>query len=916
MQGRGLGTAGLELAAQAIEGWMRGMGLAVAGSDETLSGHRQPFEVVTGVTLGDGNHLTTEDGDLELGSDFTPLAFSSSQSFTGDLVFAGYGIRAESLGYDDYAGQDVTGKVVLALRYEPGERDDASPFNGRRPTRWSELRFKALMAREAGASALILVSGPTGDESDEPDRLPVLRAEGPTSEAGIPVIQVSRRVADEWLARGGHDLRTLQQTIDTSYTPQTTSIPGLNVTGRVELVTSTTTVANVVGVLPGAGALSQEAVVVGAHYDHLGYGGPSSMAPDSDEVHNGADDNASGVAAMLCAVEGLISRSSDGDRRTLIVAAFTAEEVGLGGSSWYVAHPVRPLDGTVAMINLDMVGRVRDNTLSVLGTDSAEEWDDWLAGPGQTAGLVLNTGGDGYGPSDQMSFYTHEIPVLHLFSGAHDAYHTPSDDIETLNPEGGAQVATLLSSLLGELLTQDARPTYAPPSQLNAMIGDSRGYGAYLGTIPDYTEMSAPTGEGVLLSGVRPGGPADRAGVRGGDRLIQLGEWQIANLYDMTYALQDHRPGEVVRLIVRRDGEPVTLSATVGSRAATPPEDEHHGSAATSMPSWSPSAGTPVPHLLDPAETHLSDLRQLTFGGENAEGYFSPDGRRLVFQATPPGAECDQQYIIDLDSGEITTLSSGRGRTTCGYYAYPDGERLIYATTEHVDEQCPAPPDRSQGYVWPLYDFDLVWQSTPESPAEPFLPTPAYDAEATVCPVDGRIVFTSTRDGDLDLYIVRPDGSDLEQVTDVPGYDGGAFFSSDCRYLVWRASRPEGDALSDYRRLLADRLVRPGALDIIVRDLETGEQRQLTDNGAANFAPYPAPDNSGILFASNAGSSPREFDIWWVPMAGGELTQVTHSEGFDGFPVFSPDGQWLVFGSNRGGDGRETNLFIARWNGI
>ncbi|MCA9493126.1 MAG: PD40 domain-containing protein [Myxococcales bacterium] len=287
----------------------------------------------------------------------------------------------------------------------------------------------------------------------------------------------------------------------------------------------------------------------------------------------------------------------------------------------------------------------------------------------------------------------------------------------------------------------------------------------------------------------------------------------------------------------------------------------------------------------------------------------------MIFQRTPGPGTCDAEYALDLSNGQISLLSSGKGRTTCGYWSYPDGGRIIYATTEAAGDACPPVPDHSQGYVWPLYpSLDLVWQA-PGGEPEPFLAREGYDAEATACRTDGRLVFTSTRDGDLDLYLVNPDGTGLERVTDTPGYDGGAFFSNDCKGLVWRASRPEGADLEEYRSLLAKDLVRPSALEIYWMDLATHEVQQLTDNGAANFAPYPLPDDSGALYSSNAGGSGREFDIWRVSRGGGEPERITSAPGFDGFPMFSPDGRWLMFSSNRAtAEGSsDTNLFVARW---
>ncbi|MBW2258480.1 MAG: M28 family peptidase, partial [Deltaproteobacteria bacterium] len=480
--------------------------------------------------------------------DFTPMGFSSSGAFGGPVVFAGYGIRAEELDYDDYAGIDVEGKVVLALRYEPGEKDEESPFDGKRASRWSDLRYKALKAREAGAAALVFVTGPVGSDPDEPDSLPPLKSGGPTSRAGLPVLQVTRAVASAWLASEGHDLGTLQAAIDEDYAPRSVDLPSLRVEGTVDVVATTAQVSNVVGVLPGRGDLAEEVVVVGAHYDHLGYGGDRSMRPDEEAIHNGADDNASGVAAMLCGVGDLSEDlRTASERRTLVALAFAAEEIGVGGSNWYTRHPLFPLEQTVAMVNLDMVGRVRDGALQVLGTDSAPEWEDLLRPHAQAAGLEITTGGDGYGPSDQMPFYEKEVPVIHLFSGAHEEYHTPDDDSETLNMEGGDQVAGFLADLVGSLVTADLTLTWRASTTGPTMAGDSRGYGAYLGTIPDYSAMMETEG-GVLLSDVRRDGPADRAGIRGGDRIVDMAGVEIQNLYDMTFVLRDNRPGESIEV--------------------------------------------------------------------------------------------------------------------------------------------------------------------------------------------------------------------------------------------------------------------------------------------------------------------------------------------------------------------------------
>ena len=321
--------------------------------------------------------------------------------------------------------------------------------------------------------------------------------------------------------------------------------------------------------------------------------------------------------------------------------------------------------------------------------------------------------------------------------------------------------------------------------------------------------------------------------------------------------------------------------------------------------------------LHDPREIHLAEVRQLTFGGENAEAYWSPDGSELIFQSTRPPYGCDQIFRLSLDEGAETTLvSTGTGRTTCAYFS-ADGGQVIYSSTHLGSTECPPVPDRSQGYVWPLYETYDLFSAKPDGSDLARLTTePGYDAEATVCPLDGSIVFTSTRDGDLELYRMNADGSAVRRLTETPGYDGGAFFSRDCTKIVWRASRPQpGKELDDYRRLLDQGLVRPGKLEIFVADADGSNPRQVTDLGAASFAPYFFPAADRIIFSSNhASEGGREFDLWAVDPDGANLERITYTEGFDGFPMFSPDGKHLVFGSNRNqGKPGETDVYVARW---
>jgi len=348
----------------------------------------------------------------------------------------------------------------------------------------------------------------------------------------------------------------------------------------------------------------------------------------------------------------------------------------------------------------------------------------------------------------------------------------------------------------------------------------------------------------------------------------------------------------------------------------------------TATPEWIPftiRAGKRVE--ADPRERHFAELRQLTFAqGENAEAYWSPDGKQLIFQSTRDGHPCDQMFVMDLGSGETKRVSNGEGATTCGFFYYPLGGRILYSSTYAAGAACPPKPDRSLGYVWPLSAFNVYAAKPDGSEIAPLITSPGYDAETTMAFDGSRLVFTSTRDGDLELYTAKPDGSDIRRITNTPGYDGGAFFSPDATRLVWRASRPTGKDLEDYRALLARGLVRPTALEIMVAGTEGQNARAVTNNGKANFAPSFLPDSRRVIFASNfeALPAPRQapnFDLYIVDPDGPATTtgfpaveRVTFYDGFDSFPMFSPDGSHIAFASNRyGSHPGETNIFVARW---
>lgn len=898
MEGRGLGTKGIERAADFIEGQLRDLKLEPAFGKS----YRQPFEVKTGVALGEGNRI-----EGLASSDWTPLGFSSSGSFKAPVVFVGYGIAAPPLGYDDFAGIDVKGKIVVMLRYEPQEKDDKSIFDGRKPSRWSALRYKVLQARERGAVAVIFTTGPLQDEGK--DRIPVLKNDGPQSPAGIPVLQVKPSVVEKW----GVNLKEFQEAVDKDLKPRSRALP-ISLDGNVKVTNTFAKTDNLAGILPGRGKLANEVVVIGAHYDHLGYGGEGSMKPNVRAIHPGADDNASGTASVLVIARQLRDALANAkERRTVVFALFSGEEVGLAGSAWFVDHPPLPIERVIAMINLDMVGALREDRLIIFGTDSAPQWREVLDRSAVPVKLQLTERGDGYGPSDQTSFYAKKIPVIHLFTGTHERYHAPEDRPEFLNDEGAARVVAFTTSVAAAVARGDVTPQYVRTAAAPAMEGDSRGYGAYLGTVPDFRAMDSEKG-GVLLSDVRTGGPADLAGIRGGDRIVSMAGTKIENLYDMTYALQDHKPGETIDVVVIRDAKPLTLRATLGTRGGGAPAMPPPG---VTKPPQSPKqigAGKPFVKLFE-GEKHLTHVRQLTFGGENAEAYFSPDGKKIIYQATPPGGGCDQQYVMDLATGDTKLVSSGKGRTTCGYYRWPQGDKIIYATTESGGAECPPKPDYSHGYVWPVYPtFDIVEANPDGTNAKPLITGTGYDAEMTWCHTGGKAVFTSSRDGDLELYAWDEATGKVKRLTNAPGYDGGAFYNADCSEIVWRALHPTGAALEEYKSLLAQNLVRPLHMELFVMKADGTDQRQITTNGAANFCPFFMPDGKRIIFASNVNSKGFDFDLWTIGKDGQGLERVTSAPGFDGFPVFSPDGKYLIWSSSRAKpDSHEMNLFIAEW---
>jgi aminopeptidase YwaD len=554
-EGRASGTPGADRAARHIAETLRSAGLS-PGSDVTH--YLQPFSVTTGIRLGPNNAFTIlspSSRTLSVGRDFMPLAVSADGIETGDLVFAGYGISAPDLHYDDYAGLDVRGKIVLVLTEEPRGRDPSSPFRRPDAFHYSERSHKIINAREHGAGAIILVAHPRAG-TDAP---PPLR--GVSQPWGILAASVIRSVADSLLATEGKHLTDLADGIDQALAPRSFPLAGARVKLEVSLIRERGTALNVVGVVPGRDPrLKHEAIVIGAHYDHLGRGGEGSLAPDQvGVIHPGADDNASGTAAVMGLARAF---AAAGTPRTLMFVAFAGEEMGLLGSSHFVRTPPFPQFKTVLMVNLDMVGRLRDGKLYVAGVDSGNGLRPLVTDAARGLALTLELRGDPFSPSDHTAFYTAGVPVLFLFTGAHSDYHRPSDTWEKLNPGGLETVTTFAARLVSAVAGQKAAPAYV---KVGATPGAERrgGYGPFFGVVPDFGEPERP---GAKISGVRPGSPAEKAGIQGGDVIVKFADVAVKTLEDLTFALRGHRPGDRVEVVVVRDGREHRTEAVLEER--------------------------------------------------------------------------------------------------------------------------------------------------------------------------------------------------------------------------------------------------------------------------------------------------------------------------------------------------------------
>ena len=559
-EGRGLGTAGLARAGEFLEKRMKGLGLEPAGDPGS---YRQAFPAVTGLDVGPKTRVRL--GKDELAKDsYVPLGFSPpSSKLEAELVLVGYGISVPK-GYDDYAGKNVRGKIAVVRRFVPETPEFASTDAKRR---YGDLRFKAWLAKQKGARALVVVDAPEAPKPlKDPNWSGLVTAWKPPDEAKLPAL------VPEGHGDAGIPGVVLKRSVGAPVVESLLSGARLRAELFVELVPKSESAFNVVGKLPAAPEAGKKlpgTIVIGAHYDHLGFGGHFSLAPGDTKPHVGADDNASGTAALLEIARLLGAPELRKTlRHDIVFVAFSGEESGLLGSAHFVHAGEKKAPGALppkevfAMLNLDMVGRLRENKVAVFGTETAKEWNELVGAACEGARVQCAIAGDGgYGPSDHTSFYAAGSPVLHLFTGSHTDYHKPTDTSDKINAGGAARIAALVAHVASDLAKRDKPLSFVADARGSTPRGDLRSFNASLGTIPDYAGPG-PGKSGVLLSGVRPGGGAEKAGMRRGDILVKLGTHDIRSVEDLMYVLNDSKPGETVKAVVLRGGKPVELEAT------------------------------------------------------------------------------------------------------------------------------------------------------------------------------------------------------------------------------------------------------------------------------------------------------------------------------------------------------------------
>jgi hypothetical protein len=561
LEGRFPGSNGDKLSEKYIIEEFEKYGVKPAG----VNGYLDPFEMVTELKLGEKNYFnTTMNGATtryQEGDEFVPYGFSDNKVASGELAFVGYGITATELGYDDYKDKDgnvldLKGKIVVMMRYAPPSKDPHSnPFS-----KYENTRYKTLPARESGAAGMILISG---YDADPDDKLAKLRFDNSLSNAGIPVINAKRNIIEKIMQANGYNFKDIEKGINESGKPNSFVLKGADASFLTDVVQVKITTNNIIGKIEGSDpVLKKEVVLIGAHKDHIGYGSQYGSLYEGNErlIHNGADDNASGTSAVLELAQKFAS-NKELTKRTMVFMFFNGEEAGLLGSAYFTKSRLFKDMNVTAMINLDMVGRLTDGKLNIGGVGSSALWSNLIDSLNKTYNFNLNKTQDGFGPSDHASFYNQNVPVLFFFTGSHPDYHKPSDDWDKVNAEGEESIAKMVYDVAITMADYPGKIEFIKvvTTTENKTMGNIR---VYVGTIPDYSSQA----EGMEITGVKAGSPAEKAGLQGKDVIIKFGKHDIKNVYDYTYALAEYKPGEEVDVIVKRNGETMNLKLVCGSR--------------------------------------------------------------------------------------------------------------------------------------------------------------------------------------------------------------------------------------------------------------------------------------------------------------------------------------------------------------
>jgi hypothetical protein len=547
LEGRMTGTKALYTAADFLKKEFESYGLKPLFDGSYF----QEFPFMEKLEVSDKNSVKIFDKnqnkktDAQLNKDFAPLAFTDNLSIEADLVFAGYGISSKDLNYDDYANIDVKDKVVIVFRNHPDMKSPHSKFE-----QYSSLRYKTTTARDKGAKGIIFVD--TNEKKDDP--LIELIYDNAAKISGISAVSIKKE------SLSIISFGDIQNEIDSTLSPKSFEVKNFSVSLSTEVLEIQGKSVNVGGYIESANdKFKDEFLVIGAHFDHLGWGGQNSLYMGAPSIHNGADDNASGTSGLLELAEKFASIKDKLDRKIIFIA-FSGEELGLLGSSYVANNFPLPIENDIAMINMDMIGRLNDkNDLIVYGTGTSSKWKNILDDKNEYD-LNLTFNDEGFGPSDHSSFYGKKVPVLFFFTGTHSDYHKPSDDADKINSAGEEKVLKYVYDVAATIVNSDTRPDYISVERKDT--GKMTGTRVYVGTVPDF----AGDVDGYKLGGVTDGSPAAKAGLLAGDIIIKFGEKKISNIYDFTYALGDHVPGDKVNVLVKRGVEELIFEIELGSR--------------------------------------------------------------------------------------------------------------------------------------------------------------------------------------------------------------------------------------------------------------------------------------------------------------------------------------------------------------